>query len=363
MSKVDLIPAPPAEVRDALYSVIAGALSAGMPEPSWVAVDDGTNAWIAEASSRPITERAGGVVAAASEHAVVTAQRLGIGGAMWLPPSSMGALDAFSAAAATNAPVVLDAASFEIHNGTTSNHVVTIVDSLFWKVQLGDRVLEAWLTELAAELGAPAAILGWPALAVADREPQVIVSAWEELAKTSAVVRPPLEVISLEPEMLANGIHAGVYSNLAGKSSSGGLVGPVSPQPVHELPRGRRIGWWRIGERSEPEHGGWIATPTVENVTTCRWRIEGIERSGTVPEILAADQVAKSGDAMAVRIPGWAARNLRPGSPAGLLAARIAEAAFRRGLPLWVPGIDEEALRFVLGLPGTIWVDGPAVPK
>jgi len=66
---------------------------------------------------------------------------------------------------------------------------------------------------------------------------------------------------------------------------------------------------------------------------------------------------------LAVRVPGWASRGLRPGSPAGLLVTRIAEAASRRGIPLWIPNVDQEGLRLVLGLPGTIWVDGPAVPK
>ena len=63
------------------------------------------------------------------------------------------------------------------------------------------------------------------------------------------------------------------------------------------------------------------------------------------------------------RMPGWAADFLRPGSPAGLLARRLAEAAARRGLPLWIPNVDREALPEVLRLPGTIWVDGPSVPR
>jgi hypothetical protein len=362
MSKVDLMPMPPAGVRDALYSVIAGALAGGAPEPSWVAVDDGGNSWIVEVSTRPVSERVHGVVAAASENAIVTAQRLGVGGALWLPPSSLGALDAFSAAAATEAAITIDAASIELHDGARSNHVVTIVDTLFWKVQLGDRMLEALLSELAVALAAPAAILGWPALVVADRQPDVILSTWEELASEGGRLRPSLEVTSMPQKSLENGLFEGAYPKLVGRSTSEGTGGQIPPQPVHELPQGRRIGWWRMGEGEETDGQGWIATPTVENVTRCRWQIEGGERPGVVAEVLAADEVEKAGDIVAVRIPGWASRGLQTGSPAGLLAARIADAATRRGLPLWIPGVDEEALRFVLGLPGTIWVDGPAVP-
>ena len=54
---------------------------------------------------------------------------------------------------------------------------------------------------------------------------------------------------------------------------------------------------------------------------------------------------------------------MRAGTPAALLVARLADAADRRGLPLWIPNVDGEGLRFALGLPGTLWVDGPAVPR
>ena len=80
-------------------------------------------------------------------------------------------------------------------------------------------------------------------------------------------------------------------------------------------------------------------------------------------DVVTAEEVLRLQDVAAVRLPGWLARPLRPGNPAGLLAARIAEVAARRDLPLWIPGVDDAALRFVLGLPGTIWVDGPAVPS
>ena len=93
MSKVTLVPVPPDDIRDGLYSVIGGALAGGAPAPAWVAVDDGTDTWVVKVSKRPAAERMGCVVAAASEGALVTAQRLGIGGAMWLPPSSLGALE------------------------------------------------------------------------------------------------------------------------------------------------------------------------------------------------------------------------------------------------------------------------------
>ena len=85
---------------------------------------------------------------------------------------------------------------------------------------------------------------------------------------------------------------------------------------------------------------------------------------GCVPTkaLLHAAEVADSEGVAAVRVPGWASVGLRSGSPAGLMVTCLAEEAKRRGLPLWIPNLGEESLRFVLGLPGTLWVDGAAVP-
>ena len=45
-------------LRGGLDSVIAGALAGGAPEPSWVAADDGSGAWVAEVAGRSGAERA-----------------------------------------------------------------------------------------------------------------------------------------------------------------------------------------------------------------------------------------------------------------------------------------------------------------
>jgi hypothetical protein len=359
---VDLFPPPADEIREGLYSVIAGALAGGAPEPSWVAVDDGSGSWVVEASTRPAAERVHGVVAVSSEDALVKAQLLGVGGAMWLPPSSLGALEAFSTAASVETPVALDAAALELLEGRTPIQVVSIVNRRFWRTQVGDRELENLTTELALALEAPAAILRWPALVVADRDPGEIVTAWEELAARREMIGPSVNVLSLEPEALENGLLDGAYAALAGGSSTTQSPGQVLPQPVHELPHGRRVGWWRIAMKGEPEEEGWVATPVEAGAARCRWQLAGCDSSGTIVEVLGSEEVAGVEEAAAVRVPGWASRFLRLGSPAGLLVTRIAEAASRRGVPLWIPGVDQEGLRLVLGLPGVIWVDGPAVP-
>jgi hypothetical protein len=360
---VDLFPPPPDEVREGLYSVVAGALAGGAPGPSWIAVDDGTGSWVVEVSTRPATERVRGVVAASSEDVLVKAQLLGVGGAMWLPPSLIGALDAFSTAASAEAPAAFDAAALEIIEGATTTHVVSVADRSFWRTQVGDRALENLTTELAVFLEAPAAILRWPALVVADRDPEEIVSGWENLAAKRETIVPSIRVLSLEATSRESDLLERAYAALTEDSSTPELQETLPPQPVHELPHGRRVGWWLTTNDRKLEEEGWVAVPVEAGSARCRWQLEGTVLSGTVEEVLKSDEVASVDDAAAVRVPGWASRDLRPGSPAGLLVTKIAEAASRRDLPLWIPGVDQEGLRLVLGLPGAIWVDGPAVPS
>ncbi len=360
-SVVDLFPLPADEIRDGFYSVIAGAMAGGVSEPSWVAVDDGTDAWVVEVSRFSAVDRARGVVVVSSEEALAKAQRLGIGGAMWLPPASLGALEAFTSASSARAPIAHDAAALELLDGKESVHIVTIFDRPFWRAQLGDRELCDLLAELAVSLEVPVVILQWPALAVAGQDQAAIVKAWEEMIAKSGKPAPTPSV--LRPIDIGDEVLVDSYSALTAGSASSGSSDSMSAQPVHELPHGRRVGRWGLDVSKEPEEEGWLASPEKMTSTRCRWRLESTETSGIVAEVLTSDEVAGLEDVLAVRVPGWAARGLRPGSPAGLLVTRIAEAASRRGLPLWIPNVDQEGLRLVLGLPGTIWVDGPAVPS
>jgi hypothetical protein len=261
------------------------------------------------------------------------------------------------------APAVFDAAALELLDSRSRIQIVSVVDRGFWRSQLGDRALENFLTELAVTLDAPGAILRWPALVVADRDPGEIVAAWEGLGSKRGTVGPCISVSSIEPEILESGLLEGAYSALSGSSSTTASPCKMAPQPVHELPHGRRVGWWLMRDDQRSEEDGWFAMPLAAGAARCPWRLEKPGASETVEEVLGSDDVASADEAVAVRVPGWASRGLRPGNPAALLVTKIAEAASRRGLPLWVPGVDNDGLRLVLGLPGVIWVDGPAVPR
>jgi hypothetical protein len=362
VSKVVFVPLPPEEFRDSIYSVVGGAIAGGAPTPSWVAIDDGTDSWVAEVLSRPAAHRARSVIAAACDEALVKAQRLGIGGALRLPPSSLGAIEAFTAADSTEAPVSTDAAALELLEQSASAVVVSFCDRQFWRAQIGDRAMVESLFSLASALGVPATVVGWPALVVAGRDEAEIAERWEEISPVGDGVRL---VVSRLPKMegaAGSGALESVYETLLENRPAMGSTAAGQPRPVHELPHGRRVGWWNVHREPSPEEDGWLATPLEITPSRCSWRLEGAGEGGEIAEVLSGEGAEGAGDVVALRIPGWAARSLRPGNPAGLLASRIAESAARRGLPLWIPGVDQEGLRFVLGLPGTIWVDGPAVP-
>ena len=355
----------PHEVGIGLESVVDGALAGGAPEPRWIAVDDGTGEWVALATGCSAAERACGVVAASSDDTLVTAQRLGIGGAMWLPPSTVGATDAFAAATAAAAPNEgQDLSLIDLIDDGSAAVILSFADRLFWRGQLGERRLTAMLADLAAALSTPAAILPWPALVVTGKEPDEVSEAWRALVADDDRVVPDVAVAPLAENAPGGGLLAPAYQDLlqAGPRASAVHAGS-SPLPVHELPRGLRVGWWsRRPEESLPDEG-WSASPIDVSRPKSGWRLDGEDGSGIIEEVLTSEDVDRTGDCAAVRLPGWASREIRPGSPAGLLVTRLAEAAARRGLPLWIPNLDVDALRFALGLPGILWVDGPAVPR
>jgi hypothetical protein len=360
---MELLGRLPDALRGGLDNVIAGALAGGAPEPSWVAADDGSGAWVAEVAGRPAAQRVRGVVAAASADALVTAQRLAVGGAMWLPPSSLAAIEAFETAGAAATPEFeFDPAVVETLGTNVPIWIVSFGDREFWRVQLGDRALAALLAELAAVVGAPAAILPWPALLLSDRLGAGASEAWRELTSKRGGAVPDLIVTPLTASAMGEGMVLDVaYKALLDGVSQVEAADSIRLKTVYELPQGRRVGWWTWAETQAPA-GGWLAAPSEVSTQRCRWEVKGEGGPGVIEEVLSETEVAEAEGVAAVRVPGWACAGLRSGAPAGLLVARLAEEAKRRGLPLWIPNVGDESLRFVLGLPGTLWVDGPAIP-
>jgi hypothetical protein len=195
---------------------------------------------------------------------------------------------------------------------------------------------------------------------VADRNPREILEAWKPLAAGAG--RPADDLVISEVLPGVRGVAAAVYSALLERVEHIRAVKPVSIEPVYELPKGRLIGRW-ASEPGPEDRDVWVAAPIEISGPKCRWRLTGGSTNTVVDDVLEVADLTRVEGAPAVRVPGSLTGHLRPGTPAGLLVQRLADAAARRGLPLWVPNVDTEALRFALRLPGTIWVDGPAVPR
>lgn len=359
---VRLLPEPPDSSRTPLESVLEHVLAGGVSKPPWIAIDDGTGSWLLEVAARPPAERHRGVLAAMEDDSLVTALRLGLGGAFSIPPSSLGVREALEAAASS--PIVVAACDPDlvVQVAATADvaTVITYRSRVFRQAQLGNRELMAHLSELAIALDEPPALLPWPALLVGGRKQRAAATAWKRLLAEGHILAHGLELrtaaFSLEkPDHLA-----AIYRVLLdGESEADDDVHP--PEPVHELPSGRRVGWWGL-ERGQQPADGWFATVGPSN-SKARWQLSGNEGPTVVEEVLTPAELRGVGEVAAVRIPGWVTRKLGPGTPAGLLASRLAEAAASLELPLWLTALDGEALHFALRLPGSIWVDGPAVPR
>ncbi|MFV2072292.1 MAG: hypothetical protein ACC742_06530 [Thermoanaerobaculales bacterium] len=346
-------------VRKGLESAVEGALADGAPSPSWIAVDDPSREWLRLVSVSTPAERARGVLATTRDESLVDALRLGIGGALRLPPSTPAAEAALTAAESAPEPRVSWRPELVESIGAAAGEmlVVSFADTPFWRRQLGDRELVADLARLADALDAPPAIVPWPALVVAGFLRERITDAWDRLGTEDDRLRRNLAV----HEVLVGGMDvlASVYAALLGARE--GAPVQIRAQPVHELPSGRLVGSWTIGTVKNPS-SGWLGVPCSDGPPGC-WELHGEGGISMAEEVLTPAEVQRAGNAVALRIPGWVARDMRVGSPAGLLVTALAGLAARSNRPLWIPNVHAEGLHFALRLPGTLWVDGPAAPR
>ncbi|MDX2438389.1 MAG: hypothetical protein QNL88_15260 [Acidobacteriota bacterium] len=358
---VRLLPPTPDSPDSGLRDVIERALEAGASEPVWIAVDDASRRWLPLVAACPIGERAHGVVIAQDDAALLLAHKLGVGGAAAMPASTPGVADALRAASrGSRPPLAIDPGVTELFDGVPELKVASFSNRAFWRAQLGDRVLSRLLAELAIGLRTPPAVVPWPALILADRSERQILDAWQPLAAGAG--RPADDLVVSEVAPGGRGVAASVYSALLEQVEHIRAVKTVSVEPVYELPSGKLIGWW-ASEPGPKRPGEWVAAPVEISGPTCRWGLVGGGEKSEVEDVLEVDSLNRLEGVTAVRVPGSLTGGLRSGTPAGLLVQRLAEVAARRGLPLWLPNVDTEALRFALRLPGSVWVDGPAVPR
>ncbi len=359
---IRLFPDVQPAVRAPLESVLGQALAEGSPPPAWVVIEDEHDAWIREAAARSPGERTRGVLAARTEAGLVTAVRLGIGGALQLPPSTKAAQAALEAAAAASGGLSPDHGLVDLLTADASGLLaVGWVRRDFWRNQLGEAEMTAWLTDLAAGLGVLPAVVVWPALLLGERPLEHVVGAWSRVEERRKMTSDGIRVVRIEEKPGHGGTVAAAIRGLIESEIEVDTPlenGPAA-RPVYELPSGRRVGWWRSSNSGAVPGTEWTATPAEPTTAGFRWRLTHPDGSESkVDDVLRSDDV----ESPAVRMPGWVGTAIDIGRPAGLLLERLAATAAERGVPLWVPNVDQAALALVLRQPGTIWVDGPAVP-
>ena len=357
---------PAADLRNhALQSVLRHLEESGYPTPPTLYVEDADGSWVRHAARRPVERRRSSVLAATTGAGVVDAIRLQVGGAVWLPASTP-AMEAAceAAAAARHRPSVPWAGEDLLELAASSAaelRLVGWVPRQLWRRQLGRRLVDR-LSVLAERLRCVPVVLPAPALLVADRSPAEIESAWRESTDNGGVGAPGPPVVqdvagavgSTEPA-------AAVARALAAMAEASARR--LRPQPVHELPGGRRVGWWAPELDPEGSPGdGWSAVPREPTPVGHVWQLgTGYGDWETVVDALDLDD-DRTASAPLLRVPGWFAADLGRGTPAGLLVERLARDPRRAARPLWVPNVDFEGVQFLLSLPAPIWVDGPGVP-
>lgn len=362
---IPLRPEPPAAVARPLSAVIDHALERGAPPPPWLVVEDDEGDWFPLLAAAPPAERARVVAAVVTDVALVQTLRLGVGGAMPLPPSTPSAVDAFAAAAARRLPPTgYEPAALEacLTAGSTVL-AVTVAQRGFWRVQLGDCRIASLLAALAERLGCLPTLLSWPAIVIAGHEPEEVRRAWAEVAQAPPAPSDGIVAVQLSPAARAGGLAAAATTALAAAEQRAVRPASSASLPVCELPGGNLVGRWSPPGPAEAVTGRWLARPTVPSEVGFVWRLaERGAEDRTAVDVVTPEEVVPAAPAVA-RMAGWAAGELRPGAPSGLLAQRLAAAAERAGTVLWVPNVDLAALELVLRLPGRVWVDGPAVPE
>jgi hypothetical protein len=303
------------------------------------------------------------VIAATSQEALAIAVQLGVGGALRLPPSTLEAGAALEAAARVGEAWVADAGLADLAADWDQDMLVAgWINRQFWRCQLGEPEMTEWLAELARELEVLPAIVPWPALVLADRTEQEVQAAWDRVAAGRRLTSEGIAVVKCRPKVGHCGVAAMAVQCLLEQDLNGMAAGDTgtAPQPVFEIPRGNPVGFWAPSAGTFEHGDGWLATPESANAVGFSWCLEDADgQRAAVHDVVDTGEIVSP----AVRLPGWAGRDVGPGRPAGVLVEVLANASAREGIPLWVPNVSKEALGLLLRLPGVFWVDGPAAPS
>jgi hypothetical protein len=211
-----------------------------------------------------------------------------------------------------------------------------------------------------------ALILPGPVLVVEDRTRDEIEAACRDVdggGGSSSLPASP-KIVEFSTAALATDRRLRIEDVLVGLAAERGTAEEPSDvgSPVFELPSGRAVGEWSLAAGTSRFESPWRAFPAQGDQDGSRWELVRQDGSSElVVESVSLTLKSVAGQSV-IRAPGFVGAELRRGSPAALLIERLARHAARAGRPIWVPSVDAEAVRFLLGLAGPIWVDGPGVP-
>jgi len=366
---VELLPPIESLAHRVIEGVLETFLSDDRPLPVWVFVDDGGGSWRRHAALLPVEERRRSVLAASSDASLYEALLFEISGASRLPISTPSMEAACEAAATCDrrkiAPMATRGVVEAALADATDLCAVRWWPQSFWNRQVGSGRLFSWLTGIAERLGSHPVILPGPVLVVVDRgQAEIEAALVEDLRSGPSAYPVPPAIVDLSTVLRSTDSRDLVETVLAAGvgAGRGEQVSADLSLPVLEIPSGKKVGRWSPSPESTADGPGWLAVPAPDSREGTCWRLVGEDGSSetVVESISPSDQ--EGGEQMVIRIPGFIGAELRRGSPAGLLVERLARLATRVGRPLWVPSVDAEGVRFLLGLPGPIWVDGPGVP-
>ena len=367
---VRLAPASQGIAHRSIEKILETVLSDDDVElPSCVLIDEPAEDWRRHAALLPVEERRRSVIAASSDGSLMEAVRYEIGGALWLPASTPSMEVACEAASNRDRGPCAPIAT----RGVLQSLVAEAVDlwavgwwpRSVWHRQEGSQRLFECLTDIAMRLGCVPAILPEAVLVVAGRGREAVEEACREAAVGSWGFVCPPDAVNLAGSLRPDTIAGRVEDLLVTVEERDRVEreGPPAALPVLEISTGEKIGRWSPRRDGLPGGRGWMASPSEAHPDGRYWDL--VAEDGTRTEVAEIDSAfdQRPEDRTAVRVPGFIGAQLRRGSPAGLLVERWATQQARAGRPLWVPSADSEAVRFLLGLPGPIWVDGSGVPR
>ena len=364
--------APPAKGHghQAIERILETLLSDGNPLPPCVLIDDSSETWRRHAALLPVEVRRRSVIAASSEASLIDAVRFEIGGASWLPASTPSMETACETAVTHDrhecAPIATRGVLETLVAETAELWAVGWWPLSFWNRQVGPRRLFAPLTVIAARLGCVPAILPGPVLVVAGRERAAVEEVCRDVSIFEGGAGPcPPAVVNLAVDLRSDATADQVEDLIAVVAQSGREEqrSTDSALPVLEMSTGEKVGWWSMTHETVAGGSGWIAHPSAAEPDGGCWEIVAEDGSQTTVVETTSLRDQERAEQAVIRVPGFIGADVRRGSPAGLLVERWAKDPSREGRPIWVPSVDSDGVRFLLGLPGPIWVDGPGVPR